>query len=76
MKYSKNILKSMIEFNKQSWLSEIMKSTEIIFPCFDSKIPKIQLEYKDDYYGNRLKKYVEDNIGNIPNLILLAKLVT
>ena len=64
----------MIEFNKQSWLYEIMKSTEIIFPCFDSKIPKIQLEYKDNYIGNRFKKYVEDNIGNIANLILLVEI--
>ena len=37
----------MIEFNKLSWLFELMKSTEIIFPCFDSKIPKIQLEYNN-----------------------------
>ena len=65
----------MIEFNKLSWLFELMKSTEIIFPCFDSKIPKIQLEYKDNYIGNRLKKYVEDNIGNIANLILLVEIV-
>ena len=75
MIYSNNILKSMNEFNKQSWLSEIIKSKLISFPCFDSKIPRIQLEYKDDYFGNRLKKYVKDNIGNISNLILHVKLV-
>ena len=54
---------------------KLLNQIKIIFPCFDSKIPKIQLEYKDDYFGNRLKKYVKDNIGNISNLILHVKLV-
>ena len=42
----------------------IQSIRDITFPGYDSKLPNIVLDWKEEKDQNRLKKYIEDNIGN------------
>ena len=42
----------------------MISKLQISLPGYDSKIPKIVLEYREGTYDEKLKGYVQDNIGN------------
>ena len=47
----------------------MISKLEIKLPGYDTKIPKVVLEYRESTYDEKLKKYVQDNIGILINKI-------
>ena len=38
---------------------------QIYLPGYDSKIPKVIVEYREENYDAKIKKYVQDNISKL-----------
>ena len=51
------------------WTNDKIKSLiemlQIYLPGYDSKIPKVIVEYREENYDAKIKKYVQDNISKL-----------